>query len=121
MMFALFRVIVDRLKALFVADAGLEFEAEFVARDAERKAQLLRQAAGYEKEGLRAVAEELRRRAEAICLETPLAAALPALGHFRQEQGEPPALLPFPRSQDDGQAGRRTPLLPAVKKKGTKT
>jgi hypothetical protein len=119
-MVALFRVIVDRLKALFVADAGLEFEAEFVARDAERKADLLRQAAGYEKAGLHAVAEELRRRAEAICLERPLAVVLPALGHFQQEQDESPTLLPFPRSQEADQGRRRTPLLSSAKKKGKK-
>jgi hypothetical protein len=51
-MIALFRVIAERIRALFVADAGLEFEAEFVARSAARKAQLLRQAAGYDLEEL---------------------------------------------------------------------
>jgi hypothetical protein len=120
-MFGLFRAFADRLKALFVADAGLEFEAEFVARDAERKADLLRQAAGYEKEGLHIVAEELRRRAAAICLERPLAAALPALDHLRQGGGDGPTLLAFPQTQDADQGGRRTPLLSVAKKRGKKS
>ena len=59
-MCSLFRALTDRVKAVFVTHAALEFEAEFLARDAERKAELLRLADTYEKEGLHAVAESLQ-------------------------------------------------------------
>ena len=56
-MFSLFKALFARLKALFVTDAALDVEAEFLARDAERKANLLRQADRYEQEGLHGIAQ----------------------------------------------------------------
>jgi hypothetical protein len=50
-MFNAFRALAERVKALFVAYAGLELAAEFLVRGAARQAQLLRQAAENEKEG----------------------------------------------------------------------
>lgn len=91
-MFTLFRVLADRLKALFVADVGLDFEAQFAARDAERKAALLRQAACYQNEGLTEVASELRQHAEAISYQRPLDSILPALTHWHG--ADMPAALP---------------------------
>ncbi len=49
----LFRALSDRLKALFVADVASDFEAQLLARDAERKADLLRQAQRFDDEGLK--------------------------------------------------------------------
>ena len=60
----LFRAITDRLKALFVADVASDLEAQFLARNAERKADLLRQAQKYEDEGLKSVAHQVRQQAE---------------------------------------------------------
>ena len=117
-MFQLFRAIADRLKALFAADVGLDFEAQFVARDAERKAELLRQAGRYEGEGLHAVAQELRRRAEGISLQQPLASVLPCLEHW--QVGTPVAPPPAPEDAraalPDG-AARCLPSSPPGKKK----
>lgn len=93
-MLTLFRALADRLKALFVVDVGLDFEADFVARDAERKAALLRQAACYQNEGLAEVAHELRQRAEAISSQRPLDSILPALAHWQTAEVSPPALPP---------------------------
>ena len=76
-MFQFFRAFFQRFKAKFIADAGLDFEAQLIARDAERKAVLLRRAAQYEIEGLQLVANELRQRAEAIDFQRPLASLLP--------------------------------------------
>ncbi|OAI40711.1 hypothetical protein AYO40_04455 [Planctomycetaceae bacterium SCGC AG-212-D15] len=61
-------------------DHGLNFEAELIERQAERKAVLLRRATRYADEGLAHVAEELRQRAEALSFERSLAslAAPPA-------------------------------------------
>jgi hypothetical protein len=70
-MLAFFRVIVERVKALLLADAALDLEAHVAARAAERKAELLRRAAGYEAEGLTTLAAELRQRAEALDLSRP--------------------------------------------------
>jgi hypothetical protein len=62
-MMSLFEVLVGRLRALLLADAGLDLEAEFLARDSARRAELLRLAAAYEQEGLQDLAEALRRQA----------------------------------------------------------
>lgn len=83
-MFQLFRALGARLKALFVANAALEFESELAAVSAERKAVLLRQAADYDKEGLPEVASELRQRAAEIDLSQPLASILPSIEHWQQ-------------------------------------
>jgi hypothetical protein len=81
-MLTLFRALSERVKALFITTAALDFEADLLARDAERKAELLRQAGRYEEEGLHAVAEPLRRQAEALSLQRPLAGVLPAVDHL---------------------------------------
>ncbi|MGE3806779.1 MAG: hypothetical protein AB7K24_19090 [Gemmataceae bacterium] len=83
-MFQLFRVLGARLKALFVANVALDFESDFAAANAERKAELLRQAADYERDGFPEVATELRQRAAEIDLRKPLASVLPSLEHWRQ-------------------------------------
>src|SRR5262245_56018761 len=77
-MLSIFRPIVERLKALFAATAAQELEAEMLGRDAERRAELLRQAQCYEQEGLHSVARKPRGQAEDLGVEKPLASALPA-------------------------------------------
>jgi hypothetical protein len=95
-MLSIFRPIVERLKALFAATAAQELEAEMLRRDAERRAELLRQAQGYEQEGLHAVARKLRGQAEELGVERPLASALPAAKFLFEmgggEKAETPAL-----------------------------
>lgn len=85
-MFALFRNAIDRVKALFIAEAALDFEAQLIARNADRKAELLRQASEYEREGLSGVAEEMRQLADRICLREPLACVLPSVDHWLGHQ-----------------------------------
>lgn len=100
----LFRALTDRLKALFVADVATDFEAQLLARDAERKAELLRQAQKYQDEGLTGVAQDLRQRTESLGIERPLASVLPAIEHwqatekslFPDEDKPAVALLPAP-------------------------
>jgi hypothetical protein len=83
----LFRALTDRLKAMFVADVATDFEAQLLARDAERQAELLRQAQKYE-----------------LGTARPLASVLPAIEHWQAtekclflEEDEPTvALLPAP-------------------------
>ena len=50
-MFALVRSAIDRVKALFVAEAALDFEAQLIARNANRGQRALRQASEYERKG----------------------------------------------------------------------
>lgn len=119
-MFALFRALTHRLKALFLTAVGLDFEAQLLTHDAERRAELLRQAQRYEDEGLRGLAEHLRQRAESISLERPLASVLPAVAHL---QTAPPdtadtPLLPAEGGSPDNGRPRRLPDLPGIKKKG---
>lgn len=85
-MFALFRSLTDRVKALFVTSAALDFEADFAARQAERKAELLRRAAEFEREGLPSVSKDLRSQAEALSIQRPLATVLPAIEHLAPSQ-----------------------------------
>jgi hypothetical protein len=102
-MFSLFRALIERLKALFVTDAAMEFEAELLTRDAERRAELHRQADRYDAEGLHGIADRLRKQAEGLNLDRPLASVLPSLEHW---QGTPS--LPGPSSND----GHTPGLLP---------
>ncbi len=98
----IFRVLADRLKALFIADVASDFEAQLLARDAERKAQLLRQAQKYDDEGLKGVAQHLRQQTQALGVERPLASVLPAIEHLQNTERslfpieDSPAVLMLP-------------------------
>jgi hypothetical protein len=92
-MLSLFRALIDRLKALFATTAAQEFEAEFLAHHAERKAELLRRAARYEEEGFLSLAAELRQQTEALNICQPLAAVLPAVEHLQAGRPADPSLL----------------------------
>lgn len=111
-MFQLFQSLAERVKALFITHAALDFEAEFCARDAERKAELLRQAARYEDEGLHGIAQHLRQQADALCRERPLAGVLPSIEHLcARGRGSVPLLAQASTS--------RQPLPPTrTKRKG---
>ncbi len=91
-MFALFRALLDRLKALLLTDAALDLEGEVPTHSAERKARLLRQAAAFEAEGLALVASELRRQAAALDLSRPLTSVLPAAQHVARDAQAAPQL-----------------------------
>jgi hypothetical protein len=78
----IFKALSDRLKALFVADLASDFEAQHLARNAERKAALLRQAQGYEDEGLKSVAQDMRLQTESLSTRKPMASVLPAIEFF---------------------------------------
>jgi hypothetical protein len=69
---------VERLKTLLVTDAALDLEAAFFARQADRRADLLKEADEYETQSLHVLAEDLRRQAEELSIERPLASVLPA-------------------------------------------
>jgi hypothetical protein len=117
-MFALFRALTERLKALFVTDVALDFEAELLARAAERQAELLRRADRYAAEGLQGIAGQLRRRAEEIDINRPLAGVLPALQHLQTTppDNETPPLL---RLVPDGPPA--DPPVARPQKKGRKS
>jgi hypothetical protein len=80
------RRLADRLKALLLADAALDLEAEFAARHADRKALLLGKADEYAGQGLGELAEELRGRAEALSADGRIPATLTAAGELDQER-----------------------------------
>jgi hypothetical protein len=84
-MFKLFRALIDRLNLLFAAAAAREPEAEILAESAARQAELLREAQRYESEGLHAVADTLRRQAEDLDPQRPLATVLPAVEHLASD------------------------------------
>ena len=84
-MLILFRAVVERLKGMFATAAAAEFESEFMARDAERRAELLRLAERYEAEGLITVATRLRTQVEAASTDRPAGTVLPALAHWVAE------------------------------------
>jgi hypothetical protein len=115
----LFRALAERLKALFVADIANDFEIQLLTRDAERRAELLRQVQRYEAEGFHGIARHMRQRAEEIDLQKPLAGLLPAIAHLQENLPESTPLLP----RADGTASYKTvsaqqALLPSAKKKG---
>lgn len=111
-MFSLFRALTDRVKAMFVTNAALELESELLARDAERKAELLRLADNYAKEGLHAVADQLRRQVESLSLQRPLASVVPSLTYLQDgEDGDmpatPPAVLPLHAEGKDSSSRKK--------------
>jgi len=115
----IFRAISTRLKALFVSDVALDFEAEFVARQADRKAELLRKADALANEGLESVAADLRQRAETLSLDKPLAsvsAAIAELGHQAANDAIRPRLDAAADDSPSGKAARGR-LVPAANKK----
>src|SRR3954462_15301652 len=86
---SLFQTIADRLRALFVADLALEFEAQLLSPQAGRRGELLVQAEQHDRHGFPGVAEYLRRQAEALSLDRPLSSILPALEHWRSDEPAP--------------------------------
>ncbi len=95
-MFSFFRSMVDRFKNLFVTQAALDLEAEFLTHAAERRAELHRRARKYDEEGLSGIAHYLRRQADEISSERPLAGILAATAHLQGEALKP--VLPLPPS-----------------------
>jgi hypothetical protein len=91
---SLFRAVVDRLKLLLATAAAQEVEADFLTREAERNAELMRQAGRYDAEGLADVAQQLRRQTEDLSTEQPLGVVLPALAHW--QRGYIPVPIPAP-------------------------
>jgi hypothetical protein len=117
-MFALFRAVSERVKALFITDAALDFEAGLLTRAAERKAELLRQADRYDAEGLHGIAEHLRRQTETLALERPLAGVLPALDHLVGSDKATPLLLPQRREEPPNDVIALPLARPKTKKRG---
>lgn len=62
MLMKLFQSLTDRVRALFVADVALDFEAELIRRQAERKHRLLEQADDFHERGYKTVAADLRQQ-----------------------------------------------------------
>jgi hypothetical protein len=121
-MLSIFRLLADRVKALFLTDAALDLEAQLLTRDAERQAELLRQAQRYEEEGLTGIAQHLRQRAEATGLERPLASIVPALANMEEAlPGSGDTTLLSAHGRDGSPAAeprQRLPHQPGPKKKG---
>src|SRR3954463_6114276 len=86
---SVFQTMADRLRALFVADLALEFEAQLLARQADRRAKLLVQAEQHDQHGFPSVAAQLGRQAEALSPARPLAAIRPALEPWRPDEPAP--------------------------------
>jgi hypothetical protein len=107
-MFSFFRALTDRVKALFATNAAMDFEAELLARDAERRAELHRLADRYDTEGLHGIANHLRQRVDNLSLDRPLAIVLPALDHLGSREQAAPS-LPDPTS-GNGQTAKLLPL-----------
>ena len=128
-MIHLFRTMTERLKALFLADVALEFEAQLLSRQADRTAELLVQAEQHEQHGFPAVAAQLRAGAEALSLGRPLAGVLPALEHWRADgrdaEPRPADAVPDRRtSRTNGTTGNghgtnRVAKLSGAPRKGT--
>jgi len=113
-MFSIVRAIIDRLKTLFATRAAMELEAEVLAQDAERRAELLRLATRYEKEGLSGIALQLRQRVEQLDDQRPLAGVLPVVAHLQANPAQP---LEHPRLE----SGQSTPMLRPPRNKGGKS
>jgi len=102
--------LIDRFKALFIARAVLELEADLLALGAERKAELLRRADQYDREGQKGIAQELRQQAETLSIDKPLASVQVLITHLQADsapspraveatqQSAPAIIAPMPRA-----------------------
>ena len=115
----LFSTCVDRIRALFLADAAMELESQALAREAERKAELLRQAEDYRAQGLGDLADELQQRTAQMNWNQPLAGVLPAVAHWRDQGNgvERPAPLDPPASGNRARNALGSPSKQARKKR----
>jgi hypothetical protein len=104
-MIRLFQSVINRVKAMFTLDAMLDLEQHFLARHAERRADLIRTADRYQREGMTGIAADLRRRAETLSEQRPLQTVVPFL------ESEPDrSSATAPRSLADGRDRRNKPL-----------
>jgi hypothetical protein len=119
-MLSVFRPLIERVQALFAVSAAQELEADLLLRDAERRAELLRQADRYDAEGLHGIAGHLRQQAEALSLQQPIASVLPAVEHLAgsPDNRATPALTALP---EDHQSDSSAKALPSPKKRGGKS
>lgn len=92
-MFSLIRVLIERLKALFLSHALVDLEADLIALGARRQASLLRQADQFEEGGLSSIALRVREQAAMLAVDRPLASVKAALSHLTEQIGAAPAEL----------------------------
>ena len=81
-MMNIFRVLGNRLAAMFATHVALDFEKQFLSLQSDRKAELLLKADELEERGLESLAAELREQAASLSFETPLASTNAMLGEF---------------------------------------
>jgi hypothetical protein len=84
-MMNIFRVLGNRLAAMFATHVALDFEKQFLSLQSDRKAELLLKADELEERGLGGLAVELREQAASLSLEAPLASANTAFGEFSDD------------------------------------
>jgi hypothetical protein len=86
-MFSIVPNLIVRLKVLLLTFIVGELEADLIAAAGERKADLLRQADQYEQDKLPSVAAQLRKQAESIAPDRPLASVTAAIAQLQADQG----------------------------------
>lgn len=117
-MLSIIRVFADRLKTLFLMHAILEVEADLMAACAERSAKLLQRADQFAKHGAPAIAEQLRRLAELLWVDTPLGSVLkpPSASQPNQTAPAEPADVDAPAACVPNASSEATPATPAQAK-----
>ena len=118
-MFSIARSLIDRFKSLFVTHTVLELEADLIAAFAERKADLLRRADQYEKEGLPTVAEQLRQHAERLSPDKPLGSVVTITAHLQVDS--PPSETPGSTEPPESPTGKAERSESTSKKKNGKS
>ncbi len=121
----IFKKIIERLQSLLITDAALGLEAEFLVRQADRKAELLQKAQDFEEQGLEDVADELRRQALGLSIETPVSSMLPGIAELNGEPNESETskleAAPNPTQAISTANGAKTNTKKSRKKVNTKT
>ncbi|MEK6233593.1 MAG: hypothetical protein N2C14_02690 [Planctomycetales bacterium] len=95
----LFQAFLDRLQALFISVLAADFETQAVSLEAERKAELLRQAEAFRRDGLDDLADELIQQAQRITLAEPLSKSLSAVEGWRDAKTTEVPALPASREK----------------------
>ncbi len=78
----IFRVLGNRLAAMFATHVALDFEKQFLSLQSDRKAELLLKADQLDEQGLESLAAELREQALELSHQTPMASTNATFGDF---------------------------------------
>jgi hypothetical protein len=88
-MMNIFRILGNRLTAMFATQVALNFEKQFLSLQSDRRAELLLEADELDEQGLDGLTAEHREQATSLPLETPPASTNAVVSEFSDAPAVP--------------------------------